>query len=329
MLARHPDIRIHVLCAQFQYAITRDWDVAVRFFADPRVRWSDGVLDPGVGWATDPSRYEDGRLRAWMDRLQRVPELSTARLVISDNLAGVLSYRGDAILAGSFLWSDVLHTAYPDNMHIRAFEEQETALLERYRPAMICLRDVAMPAVTRHTQAITVDWMCEHPVAAPRAARPVPRIGLLGGASGAADALLTRLAQALAATGRYELALPSTLSAAVPQAVPFRHRREDYAELSLAICRCGIGTVTSCITEGVPMVSIHEGQCNPELSYVGERLAELGAALHVGADPSGDAIVAAVEEALGETASGRMRAALLSRPREGLDQAAEYIAQRL
>lgn len=329
VLARAPQARLHILCAQFQYAITRDWDPAVALFADPRVTWSEGVLDPGVGWSTDPLRYEDGRLQSWMGRLERIPELATAKLVISDNLAGILAYRPDAILAGSFLWGDILGTAYPQSRAVQDFARQERELLARHKPEMICVRDIAMPAVMQQTCAIAVDWMCEHAVAPPRAAPTIPRVGLLGGASGAADALLTRLAQALAATGRYELALPSTLSAAVPGAVPFRHRREDYAGLSLAVCRCGIGTVTSCITEGVPMVAIHEGRCNPELEHVGETLAALGAACNAGADPSDAAIVAAVEKALAEPVGARMRDVLLSRPREGLDQAADALVKRL
>ena len=264
-----------------------------------------------------------------MDRLERVPELATARLVISDNLVGVLGYRGDAFLVGSFLWGDVLQTAHPASFHVRAFAEQEAVLLERHRPPMICLRDIAMPAVMAQTAPVTVDWMCEHPIAAPRARPRIPRLGLLGGASGAADALLARLAKALAATGRFELALPSTLNAAVPGAVPFGHRREDYAALSLAICRSGIGTVTSCITEGVPMIAIHEGRCNPELEHVGSRLDALGVAIHAGADPSDEDVLNAVDQALSEPIARHMHDAILAMPRDGLDQAADAIAARL
>ena len=329
VLARKEDIRIHVLCAQFQYTITRDWDLAVRFFADPRVTWSEGVLDPGVGWSTDPQRYDDGRLRAWMERLGRVPELRDARLVISDNLAGVLAWRSDAILAGSFLWGDILLTAYPQNEAIAVFAEQERSLLTRHKPQMICVRDIAMPAVLRDTHPLTADWMCEHPIASRRARPAIPRVGLLGGASGAADALLVRLARVLARSGRYELALPPTLSVAVPEAVPFLHRREDYAGLSLAICRSGMGTVTSCITEGVPMIAIHEGQCNPELSHVGERLAAMGVAVHAGADPHAETIELALESVLTEPLAEQMRQRILDLPRHGLNQAADIIVARL
>jgi hypothetical protein len=329
VLAMAPAIHIHVLCAQFQFAITRDWDLAVRFFADPRVTWSEGVLDPGVGWSVDARRYDDGRLSAWMERLGRVPELSQARLVISDNLAGVLAYRDDAILAGSFLWGDILAAAHPQSEAIRSFALQERTLLDRHKPHMICVRDVAMPAVTQYTTAVALDWMCEHGVASRRAEPRIARIGLLGGASGAADALLTRLAQALAQQGRYELALPSTLSAAVPGAISFHHRREDYAQLSLAVCRPGMGTVTACITEGVPMISLHEGQSNPELDFISARLADLGIAVNAGADPHPQTVAVAVESVLQEPLGSRMRDRLLTLPREGLDQAANWIANRL
>lgn len=81
--------------------------------AGARVR--SGVMAPGVGWSADASVYEDGRLRGWLRRLARVEEIAAADLVLSDNLPGVLELRADAVLSGSFLWSDVLGEAYGDH----------------------------------------------------------------------------------------------------------------------------------------------------------------------------------------------------------------------
>src|SRR5215813_8567522 len=112
-------------------ALKRDWDLAVRFFSDHRVDRVGGVLDPGVVWSTDASRYEDGSLLAWKDRLARLPSLERARLVVSDNLAGVLALRSDAVLVGSFLWGDVLACAHAESRHVGVFAALEEELLSR------------------------------------------------------------------------------------------------------------------------------------------------------------------------------------------------------
>ncbi|HSC25886.1 MAG TPA: hypothetical protein VLD67_01350, partial [Vicinamibacterales bacterium] len=161
LLERVASIRVHVLCADAQMARIRDWERAARFFGDPRVTRTGRVLDPGVTWSTDTAYYKNGSLVEWLDRLSRVPDLERARLVVSDNLAGVLAFRSDAILAGSFLWGDVLMGAHAASEQVRDFAAAEDELLARHRPPMLCVKDVAMPAVVGATRAVRLEWMCD------------------------------------------------------------------------------------------------------------------------------------------------------------------------
>jgi hypothetical protein len=329
LLERQPSLRIHVLCADFQLALTRDWDTAVQLFSNPRVVRTGGILDPGVIWSTNAARYDDGRLLGWIEKLGRLPDLTRARLVVSDNLAGVLKYRTDAILSGSFLWGDVLASAHPDSRPVRDFARCEEELLARHRPPMLCVRDIAMPAVLDHTQPVGLDWMAESDPVPPQPRHGLPRIGLLGGASGAADGLLARATHALAHTGKYELALPASLAHEARRPVVFAHGRDDYASLSVAVCRPGIGTVSACITAGVPMVTLHEGPSNPELSHIGARLEQLGIAVNLGADPDERAFVSGVEHVLDETVSAAIQARMSALPRQGFCQAVDFLVGRL
>ena len=84
-------------------------------------------------------------------------------LVLSDNLVEILSLREDAILMSSFLWHDILSYAYPDQSEIQSIVENQLNLLDRYRPTMICVKDMVMPEVLRKTNAFTVPWMCAGP----------------------------------------------------------------------------------------------------------------------------------------------------------------------
>lgn len=329
LLERLPDLRLHVLCANFQVASTADWDRAARFFADPRVTWTGGILDPGIAWSTEASRYEDGMLLGWMDRCRMFPEVDRARAVLSDNLGTVLALRPDTILAGSFLWGDVLSRAHPASEPVRKFAEFEAELLQRYRPPMLCVRDMAMPAVLRDTTPISLGWMCEERVVPPPKSPGRPIVAVLGGATGSANALLTRVAGALARTGEYELVLPSGYHSGTDNDAIFRHSPTDYARLAVAVCRPGIGTATDCIAQGVPMVTLHEGPINPELSHNGVRLQDLRVAIDLGTDPGDQSVVAAVGEAVRPETNNRMRSSLGTLQRDGLAEAVSYLAARL
>src|SRR5690606_13010255 len=77
--------------------------------------------------------------------------------VVSDNLVGALRDRADALLMGSFLWSDVLvgSSVYQEIAHF------EHKLLQEYEPIMIGVEDIAMPGVKQRTRFIGLPWFCD------------------------------------------------------------------------------------------------------------------------------------------------------------------------
>ena len=82
-------------------------------------------------------------------------------MVISDNLPGVLELRKDAILMGSFLWSELLMKRANLYPRILKFVEHEIGLLEKFKPAMICQKEMAMPLVKSLTNTNYTNWMVE------------------------------------------------------------------------------------------------------------------------------------------------------------------------
>src|SRR5690606_32364257 len=65
--------------------------------------------------------------------------------------------RADALLMGSFLWSDVLvgSSVYQEIAHF------EHKLLQEYEPIMIGVEDIAMPGVKQRTRFIGLPWFCD------------------------------------------------------------------------------------------------------------------------------------------------------------------------
>lgn len=286
-----------------------------------------GVVEPGVHGPVNADLYRDGRLLAWEERLARVPALWHADVVVSDNLCGVLSVRPDAILVGSFLWSDVLGEAYPSHADVQRFVLRERELLARHSPPMLCVGDVAMPGVLQRTRAVPLPWMCEAVSRTP-AARSVPRIALLGGATGVADEILVQAARALS-DGPWELCLPpSLLERASPRGrapcLPFGYGPQDFSALSAVVCRPGMGTVTDCVSYHLPMVTLHEAN-SPEMEHLAGRLEALGVAKNLGAAPAGESVVLAIHDLLGRAA--RMRSRLAELKTDGLDRAVDWLVE--
>ena len=209
-------------------------------------------MNPGVQWSSDPDPYSHDCLFSWADRLGDVPDVRDARLGLSDNLAGFLQMRPDAVLMGSFLWSDVLETAYSQNSNVRRFAEWERGLLDRFRPSLLCVGQMVMPAAAERTRVVPLPWMRSgrRPDRMHRRSgdRRVLRVAILIGSTGvlhsravaATDYLLSHGAQA---------ALPPDLYAGYESrsgVVPFEFSDADFRDCDVALCRPGMGAIQDC-----------------------------------------------------------------------------------
>lgn len=297
------------------------------------MRQIHGITEPGVGWSSDPACFDDDRLLSWEERLVDLPELQSADLVLSDNLTAMLDHRPDAVLAGSFLWSEVLATAYPDHPRVAAFAQKETERLRKHRPPMLCVADLMMPAVRQQTTAVPLPWMCEEPATPQPASRGnLPLIAVAGGATGSAEDILGRavegLAQKAEANG-WRLALPTGFRAyagslAAHDTLPFD--ATVFASAAVMVCRPGVGTMTDCVTHRLPMVVLHEKN-NPEMAHNGRRVRDLGLGTYLEGSPQHDTVLAAVKDLLDTRRQAQIRSTMAKLPHYGLEQAACWLKE--
>lgn len=270
------------------------------------------VVEPGVALAGAADGFTDGRLMAWVRRWE-ASDAARADLVVSDNLVGVLAARPDAVLMGSFLWSDVLESV-ADGPAVDAFVAQERALLAEHRPPMLATADVVHPGVVARTSAIHLPWFDDRPAAQDASgveARDL--IAVVGGHTGRADDRLARVTSALTASGREVV---TSLEG------PDRHR------VGVLVCRPGLGTVTAGVVESTPMLLVREPN-NPELDHTASALVSLGLARTLEDTADAGRILATVAEMEDETVQRRMRALLAARPTGGHRRAAGILAARL
>jgi len=327
LLGRFPDLRIDVACSLRQKE-------AIPFEAGAAVRFHHGVMDPGVEWLADPGLYDEERLSGWIRRLAAWPELPRADLVLSDNLAGTLEVRPDAVLSGSFLWSGVLSAGHRDHPGVLAFARRERELLRRLRPAMLCNADAAMPDLTEFTRPVPTGWMCRRPrMPERRRAGGRGKVAVLGGAVQILFPTLVEAARRLAGEGNWVVAAGRDLLDRLPGPIKTNIIRFDFSESDFTGCiavvgRPGLGLMTDCVDYGIPMIAIHEPG-NAEMEHLGARVQALGFGRNLGARPSGDEIVAALRELERESESRSIRSRMASRNRDGVRESLEWIASRL
>jgi hypothetical protein len=312
---------VTVVGETWQCERTRGWWATERL-VEAGATWHTGVVSPGVEWSTAAARYDDGRLLAWEERLTAVPELADASLVIADNLPQVLAHRPDAVVAGSFLWSDVLEAAHPTSAAVRAFVERERELLDTARPPMVCVEDLVMPGVRRRTKAVAVGWMCDRDVVD---TGPSPRaVAVLGGRTGAADDLLRPVAEELVAQG-VEVFAPAELDAAGTK--PFDHDA-DWAHVAVVVGRPGAGTLTDCVARAIPIVAVHEPG-NSELEHNATRVEALGIGRAAPAEADPTVVAQSALELLDTRTGHDARDQLRRLTTTGLDEATDWLAGRL
>lgn len=323
LLLRDPTLMLTIYCTDHQLDVMRNWwrlhqlsDLGAQFTTD---------IECGFRW---PLKSPDRDLLIWRNRLADTEDFNKADLVVSDNLASVLAIRPDAVLMGSFLWSEVL--AQADQAQAQLFVADETTCLRRYRPPMLCVEGIATPGVLRETSAVPLVWMCEQSATAPRTLDGAARIGICGGTTDAAADQVVQLAGLLAP--RYDVVIDSAAGELGTSLIPgVRGGLQSdipLTDVDIVLCRPGAGTVMDCVAANIPFLTFYEPR-SPEMAHSASRLATLGVADTLDRHWSDQQILTAVEH-LAEPANYRAASASLhALPKDGLNDAATWLAKRL
>lgn len=316
-------LQLEVFCTRKQAAAHQHWALYHSLLHSRRVRFS--LIGDNVNWSNGPDSYTREGLEGWLEQLP--PKTVTeADFVISDNLASILRIRPDAVLMGSFLWPDILHSRWQDNETLRDYYREETTLLSQLRPPMICLGAMAMPYIEQYTRPMKTGWVVEsfNDNILPR--QKIKNILIAGGGTGFADENLIAAARLILQNPAYNLhvsdKLIPRLKTGGARLEKFDFDADAFQKIDLMICRPGIGSLTEAVKHHIPVLALNEND-NPELDHNARRIETLG----IGKNLNGN-IPDTLEiiRRLVETGAYRsMQNKLAEAPKNGIEETVRFI----
>jgi hypothetical protein len=233
----------------------------------------------------------DGDLRA-LNWEQRLPDISSFDLVVSDNLPEILAIRPDAWLSGNFLWHEVLPGIS------KSYHQRANSLLETYKPKMLTYGGFS--TIDNIKNLRITECAIPNPIINQSG---VPRDSLLitCGTGGEAESAFRDFVKSLTKDAIKPFSQVFVEPSLVPQDCkswmhPARFTANMFCKTLVAICRPGFGILSDCLLHKIRMITVfekgnHEMVRNAaflESAGLGEKFNDLNAGLFVACQYASD-----------------------------------------
>ncbi len=268
LIKNNRDIRIDLYCAKRHFDIKSDDPLVADLMISDRVNIH--YTAPNVYWLND----EPVTALKYDESIYETSEIQSADFVISDNITEILNYRSDAILMGSFLWSEIYQYHFADNDFAKKFIEQEVELLEKHKPTVICLRDFAMNYISKYASPYPIDFILDEKFVKQKKEK-VNSVLVSPGGTETTVSLTVEVVKALKAFN-LDVFVPNRLKNKYPEyAKSFDYSTNSFKNLDIIVARAGIGTITDSIKYNIPIVCIG-GDDNYEIQFNSNKVDKLG-----------------------------------------------------
>ncbi len=332
LLDIHGAIDIELACQQWQLGRLSK-TVEFSEIWQNSVQYDFTITENLVFWGDSGRQLNLPSLTQWIHKIDQT-RIDTFDFILSDNLTGVLELRSDAVLMGSFLWSDVLEPSFAQEPEVAKFIAQERSLLNRYCPPMLCVGPLATPGVLSSTKAVRCNFMFystfDTYTPSPKS-KPPWKIAVLSGAKNTTCKKIHRqIIEHLLLGDDWDVVLPEeTLeigSFSTDQQSPvdvFDFSQEAYRMCDVIIARPGMGTIHDTLAAGIPLLCSYE--YNHELVHLASCLSALGLGFDFGSNVDASALDEALRSLLSPSSLKRRTEARSKLGTGGLDQAAAWI----
>lgn len=272
------DCRILIECKESNLAqISKEPAIAALINAD-NVTFSHEVLNQEPEYNGSSSF---GEFEIWLNTLKPP---NPDEMVILDNEGILLKIFPDAVLMGSFLWSDVIESKGWDSL--APYTEVERQLLKRAKPYMLGLSDMATDSVRNNTRFVPLPWFVKDHNTTENVEKSDILI-TMGGSGKEKEFMdlpllsgLERFENRVYADGRLRESLNGRFKT-------FDFSAASFNKVKLVIGRPGIGILTECVQYNIPIACIYEKD-NAEMVHNAACVEKLGIGIDLMNIPQAD-----------------------------------------
>ncbi len=308
---QRPDTIIEVFGASKHNHMLEIWDVFHRF-SSYSFHFTNAETETNLTANLRPD-YTFEKYHASLERIQEKVISFNPDRIVSDNLIGTLKFFPEALLVGSFLFTDTIRAKTNAIQKIIDFEKD---LLDTIKPVMLGVADMVMPGVVEYTRFKGLPWFCDREKLRPRVTRSRKHVLVIGGGTLNATKQLSDIVDQLQ-KHTVDVFLDRALQTQIGKGSLFDFSPASFSALDWIICRPGVGILTDAVAYGIPVFAVYED--DPEMKHNAKRVEQLG----LGFDFKNHPAHFLLEALFMDTAS--IRNNLLGRQVHGAAEAASYI----
>ena len=199
------------------------------------IRWDKTLNDSKVDYKVYKECLEEHK-----------EDLKRHTYVVSDNIIGILDYRPDAIIIGSFLWKDVLFNKFGDNR----ISDIDRTLLREYKPPIITNKYAETGTLKEYGNKLQFGFGCE--------SKPYRQFEIEE---------LIPLKPSLNYLDSYSDFLKNINVKST----------EDFSKTSKValMCRPGLGIITHCVEHYIPLIALYDENDSSEILELADRVVTL------------------------------------------------------
>lgn len=179
------------------------------------------------------------------------PSVNYYDVVVSDNIVGLLNFRPDIILSGSFLWKDVFESKFGTN----GISSHDEVLLQAYKPLLLTNRYVETQSVKQYNNKKQFGFGC------------IERENIIS----AIDKTIL-LEPSLTYGGKYREYLDK-----ISSQFKFDFSNNlSYINNVRIVARPGVGTITHCVEYNIPLIALYSNDDSKEILELADTVENLG-----------------------------------------------------
>ena len=142
------DFDITIYCEKFQHdKFNPKLNVSFEFYIMSNIRWDSTLLNNEVDFETYVK---------WCSIYG--PKSLKYDIAVSDNIVGLLRYRKDTILSGSFLWKDIFEDKFKNNK-LSSFDSE---LIEKFKPTILTNKYAEVSSLKEYNKKQQFGWGCKY-----------------------------------------------------------------------------------------------------------------------------------------------------------------------